>query len=116
MRKHTARKWPRARQTEESGPAGISANTAVEASQLIGEASFASETKSFTADSAGQARSAASEWLSDFAAHGPVQIKSIRTDICCDRFPMEGDPSRMKPVERFITTVTYRPMSPAQSI
>ena len=103
MREHAAR---RAHQTEESAPAGSSAHTAV---------SFASETKSFTADSAGQARGAASEWLSDFAAHGPVQIKSIRTDICCDQWPMEDDPSRRKPVERFITTVTYRPMSPAQS-
>jgi hypothetical protein len=116
MRKHTAQKWPRARQTEESAPAGGSANSAVEASELIGEASSESETKSFTADSAGQARSAASEWLSDFAAHGPLQIKKIRTEIFCDEFSLEDDLLRTKPVERFITTVTYRPMSPAQSL
>ena len=107
MRKHTARKWPRA-------PAGGPANSAVEASD--GEASSASESKSFTADSAGQARSAASEWLSDFAAHGPLQIKKIRTEIFCDGFSLEDDPLEKKPVERFITTVTYRTMSPAPSL
>src|SRR5688500_7907225 len=112
MRKHAAQNLPRARQTE-SVPVGSSANTAVEASQLSDQASFANETKSFTAGSAGQARRAASEWLSDFAAHGPLQIKTISTDVCCNWTSMEDVRSRIKPVERFTTTVTYRPMRPA---
>jgi hypothetical protein len=34
--------------------------------------------KSFTAESPGKARAAASAWLGDFAVHGPLNIRTIR--------------------------------------
>jgi len=34
--------------------------------------------KSFTGDSPGKARAACSAWLGDFAAHGPLHIRTIR--------------------------------------
>lgn len=35
--------------------------------------------KEFTAESAGEARSAAARWLDDFSEHGPLDIQHIRT-------------------------------------
>ena len=40
----------------------------------------------FSADSAGEARSAAGEWLNDFSNHGPLEIKSITTTLYRDKF------------------------------
>jgi hypothetical protein len=34
--------------------------------------------KVFEAETAGEARKAASEWLSDFSRHGPLKIESVR--------------------------------------
>jgi hypothetical protein len=34
--------------------------------------------KSFTAESPGLARAAASAWLGDFSAHGPLHLRTIR--------------------------------------
>jgi hypothetical protein len=34
--------------------------------------------KSFTAESPGRARAAASAWLGDFSAHGPLNLRTIR--------------------------------------
>ena len=42
--------------------------------------------REFSADTAGEARKAATEWLSDFNQHGPVQIESIRTGAYQGRF------------------------------
>jgi hypothetical protein len=43
-------------------------------------------TESFTAASAGKARTAATAWLSDFSRHGPLQIESIITAAKQDQF------------------------------
>jgi hypothetical protein len=42
--------------------------------------------KEFSADTAGAARGAATEWLSDFGAHGPLEIESIRTSLYNGKF------------------------------
>ena len=42
--------------------------------------------KEFTAESAAKARGQASDWLSDFNAHGPLEIESIRTMAYRGRF------------------------------
>jgi hypothetical protein len=50
------------------------------------------QSKSFPGESPNAARDAASEWLRDFSAHGPLDISSIRVSE-------EGD--------TFVATVTY---------
>jgi hypothetical protein len=42
--------------------------------------------KEFSADSAGKARGAATEWLRDFSNHGAIEIHSIRTTAYRDKF------------------------------
>ena len=42
--------------------------------------------KEFSADTAGAARKAAAEWLSNFGAHGPLEIESIRTSFYKEKF------------------------------
>jgi hypothetical protein len=42
--------------------------------------------KSFPGDSPPAARDAASAWLRDFSAHGPLDIRSIRVSEEADRF------------------------------
>ena len=38
------------------------------------------QTRIFIGRSAGEARKSASEWLQNFANHGPLEIKSIKTE------------------------------------
>jgi hypothetical protein len=52
--------------------------------------------KSFTGQSPGEARSAASDWLRNFKEHGPLEIRSLR---------VSGND------ERFTATVTYSEMT-----
>ena len=42
--------------------------------------------KRFAARTAGKARTAAGEWLHDFSRHGPLQIRTIRTECYRDTF------------------------------
>ncbi len=55
--------------------------------------------KEFRADAAGKARNAASAWLRDFTAHGPLDIQSVRTSY------FEG---------KYITVVAYSTYGLAQ--
>jgi hypothetical protein len=47
---------------------------------------MAEKRKSFAAQTAGEARGAASGWLRDFEAHGPLEIRSIRVSMERDLF------------------------------
>lgn len=47
---------------------------------------MATKRKAFAAHTAREARKAASDWLSDFKEHGPLDIKSIRLSEDRDRF------------------------------
>jgi hypothetical protein len=42
--------------------------------------------KAFEAATAGAARKAASDWLSDFTKHGPLQIESVRVFAVKERY------------------------------
>lgn len=44
------------------------------------------KTKIFEAETPGKARAAASEWLSDFRQHGPLNIRAIRVEADQDAF------------------------------
>ena len=47
---------------------------------------MASKRKSFAGYTAGEARTAASDWLRNFKEHGPLEIKSIRVTEDSDLF------------------------------
>jgi hypothetical protein len=44
------------------------------------------QVREFYADTAGEARNAAAEWLRDFEAHGPLDIENIQTSRQSNRF------------------------------
>ena len=57
------------------------------------------QTRIFRARTCGEARALVSQWLGDFASHGPLEIRSIRTE---DR-GMDA-----------VATLTFRTMQPKE--